>query len=98
MKCKACNGKGYFTECIYESDEIGFVDKNYECAVCHGTGQIEQTHFEYMQSCTMEELGCFICEKLMHGACGECKFMKPIDGRHTCCLREWLKQPHTIKE
>lgn len=47
MKCKACNGTGYVTACVYESDEIGFVDKNYECAVCHGTGLIEQTNEEW---------------------------------------------------
>ena len=55
MKCKACNGKGYYTGCIYESDEIGFVDKNYECAVCHGTGQIEQTNEKWFASLTTEE-------------------------------------------
>ena len=49
-KCKACNGKGYFTGCVYESDEVGFVDKDYECAVCHGTGQIEQTNEEWFNS------------------------------------------------
>lgn len=55
MKCKACNGKGYCTECIYESDEIGFVDKNYECAVCHGTGQITQTNEEWFCGLSTEE-------------------------------------------
>ena len=55
MKCKACNGTGYVTACIYESDEIGFVDKNYECAVCHGTGKIKQTNETWFASLTTEE-------------------------------------------
>ena len=49
---------------------------------------------DYMQKCSFEELGYFICGELMSGACGECKFMKFVDGRHTCGLRDWLKQPH----
>lgn len=53
--CKACNGKGYFTGCVYESDEVGFVDKDYECVVCHGTGQIEQTHEEWFCQLPTEE-------------------------------------------
>lgn len=98
MKCKMCKGKGKLK--TYYRGQKDYV----KCEMCNGTGEVsetgkvEQTEQEFMQSCTMEELGCFICEKLMHGACGECKFMKPIDGRHTCGLREWLKQPHTIKE
>ena len=55
MKCKACNGTGYVTACIYESDKIGFVDKNYECAVCLGTGQIKQTNEAWFASLTTEE-------------------------------------------
>lgn len=55
MKCKACNGTGYVTACVYESDEIGFVDKNYECAVCNGTGQIEQTNEEWFSSLSTKE-------------------------------------------
>ena len=92
MRCPCCNGTG-------RTQMVTLVQgADFPCIECNGTGEVEQTEQEFMQSCTMEELGCFICEKLMHGACGECKFMKPIDGRHTCGLREWLKQPHTIKE
>ena len=65
MKCKACNGKGYFTGCIYESDEVGFVDKDYECAVCHGTGQIEQTHEEWFCSLSTEEKAKFLASNKM---------------------------------
>ena len=96
MKCKYCNGTGY------KDTQRGTVMTEFPpCPWCGGSGYVKdkkQTHFEYMQSCTMEELGCFICEKLMHGACGECKFLKPIDGRHTCGLREWLKQPRANEE
>ena len=96
MRCKHCDGTGY------NDTQRGTVMTEYPpCPWCGGSGYVKdkkQTRFEFMQSCTMEELGCFICEKLMNGACGKCKFMKPINGRHTCGLREWLKQPHTIKE
>lgn len=50
---------------------------------------------DYMQRCDFEELGCFICGELMNGTCGECIFMKPVDGRHTCGLRDWLREKNT---
>lgn len=55
----------------------------------------KQTNEEYMQTCNAEELGCFICEKFFHGACGECRFCEITELRHHCILGEWLKQPHT---
>ena len=47
MKCKACNGTGVLVAPIYENDEIGFVDKTYQCYCCRGRGVIEQTNEEW---------------------------------------------------
>lgn len=52
------------------------------------------SRLDYMQKCNFEELSCFICGELMSGTCGECKFMKSVDGKHTCGLRDWLKEEH----
>ena len=99
MKCKACNGKGYFTGCIYESDEVGFVDKDYECAVCHGTGQIEQTNEEYIHSLNTEQLAEWLRGVYWHCHeidCEHCNY--PWRCMEKGDIVEWLKQPHTIKE
>lgn len=107
MKCKACNGTGYVTACVYESDEIGFVDKNYECAVCHGTGQIEQTNEEWFNGLSTEEKAKYIAKSMyfydMGMPMGEAlrasiRHEQGLDRTLEDGVIEWLKQPHTEKE
>ena len=89
MKCKFCGGSG--------KNYWGLNGVPYPlllCPVCNGTGQIEQTNKEYMQTCNAEELGCFICENFFHGACGECRFCEKTELRHHCILGDWLKEKH----
>lgn len=81
MKCKACNGAGYVTACVYESDEIGFVDKNYECAVCNGTGQIEQSNEEWFATLKTKEKAKAISQL----SCYQGNIYE---------IEKWLKQPH----
>ena len=105
MKCKACNGTGYVTACVYESDEIGFVDKNYECAVCHGTGQILQTNEEWFTTLSTEEKAkwifrltckCYWCgreyEETNTYNEKECPFQKCM--QRSKDFAAWLKEKH----
>ena len=96
MKCKACNGAGYITACVYESDEIGFVDKNYECGVCHGTGQIEQNEEEWLKSLDTKQFAKWLDNLLMRCLCRDCNFCPIHKEPHCTCegIEEWLKQPH----
>lgn len=91
MRCKACNGTGYVAACVYESDEIGFVDKNYECAVCHGTGQIEQTNEEWFCSLSTEAKAIWLEEKMTQAAQEQGTFTAKG-------WVKWLKQPHNNEE
>ncbi len=94
-ECEACNGTG--EEIIIKETPSGryLSFEKRVCKMCNGTGKlIKQTNFEFMQSCTIEQLNCFICAHFMNGLCGECKFMKSVNGRHTCGLRDWLKEEY----
>lgn len=89
MKCRSCNGTGTWGKVSVEDDLIDTI-----CPKCKGTGTIQPTNEEYMQTCNSEELGCFICENFFHGACGECKFCEITEVRHHCTLGEWLKEKY----
>ena len=55
MKCPRC--KGFGRAIVLVKQKEGFYGTEQAvCPECGGTGQIEQTHFEYMQSCSIEEL------------------------------------------
>ena len=69
-----------------------------KCFKCNGTGEIEQTNFEYMQSCTMEQLA-----KLIALICGSnilsvWRIMYHCADSDVDAVKMWLKQPHTNKE
>lgn len=89
MKCKACNGTGKIMATIYKNDEIGFVDKNYECAVCHGTGQIEQTNEEWFCGLSTEEKAKWMNQQLMYATAAREQGYFTVDG-----LIKWLKEKH----
>lgn len=92
MKCKACNGTGYVTACVYESDEIGFVDKNYECAVCHGTGLTEQTNEEWFCNLSTEEKAEWVTKNLSVYADDWVKSDEKLLNPATWV--DWLKEIH----
>ena len=67
------------------------------CPECGGTGQIEQTHFEYMQSCSIEELAESLLD-VWHGIDDVINIMSE-DGEinKKDAIVKWLKQPHKQK-
>lgn len=94
MKCKNCSGNGRVT--------IGW--DSYPCDFCHGTGEVEQTEQEYIQTCTTEQLvhvihlmtsSCYVCGK--EGVdYKRCYFHKKCTGPKE--IEEWLKEPHDSVE
>lgn len=75
MKCKNCSGNGRVT--------IGW--DSYPCDFCHGTGEVEQTEQEYIQTCNHKELTEILFRMIVHGS-----VIRP-DRQY---ISEWLKQPH----
>ena len=82
MKCPRCNGDGSVPYHI--ADDL-FDETN--CPLCGGSGEIEMTEQEYIQTCNTEQLAeCII--GIDYGA----------DDKDTkiAKLVEWLNRPHTF--
>jgi DnaJ-class molecular chaperone len=79
-----------------------------KCEVCNGTGEVEMTEQEYLQTCNTEQLAyvlmkIFVTRTFCH-LCPEgdvcdigykCKYS---EGKKIEDWLEWLKQPHTVEE
>lgn len=82
MKCKHCDGAGF-----YENGASQF-----KCVYCDGTGEVEQTEQEWLQTATTEQLVSFLLwyPNNVHG------YPKPkmSIAEEEDAIREWLKQPH----
>jgi hypothetical protein len=59
------------------------------CPQCGGTGEIEMTEQEYIQTCNTEQLAEFLCNVGFENETIVRKFKSE--------WVEWLKQPHTFK-
>ena len=89
--CPKCNGRG--TVGYFHVDH--FVD--IECDRCNGSGEVQMTEQEYIQTCNTEQLAEWIAHQTM---------IALLENQNNHSLRmtypaywvEWLKQPHTIKE
>ena len=86
MKCKACNGTGVLVAPIYENDEIGFVDKTYQCYCCRGSGVIKQTNEEWFCQLPTEEKA-----KVIVDLGREQHFPKDVEVEF---CEQWLKEEH----
>jgi len=97
MKCSRC--KGFGRAIVLVKQKEGFYGTEQAvCPECGGTGQIEQTHFEYMQSCSIEEFAEFLLD-VWHGIDEVINIMSE-DGEinKKDAIVKWLKQPHHEKE
>lgn len=84
MKCKACNGTGVLVAPIYENDEIGFVDKTYQCYCCHGRGVIEQTNEEWFCNLDTEDKAREISDMTAQGYWSKELVEKWLKEKHEC--------------
>ena len=95
--CPKCKGKA---ECFKEvfNDGKQRHEKLVGCDMCHGSGEVQMTEQEYLQTCTTEQLAEWLQE---HMECASCGCNKDIcyQGYDCCKLAfvEWLKQPHTFE-
>lgn len=91
MKCKHCNGIGY------DDTQRGTVMTEFPpCPWCGGSGYVKdkkQTNFDFMQSCTMEEMAEWLNKHsdFMYN-CGKNHVPPKIMNKKE--WKEWLKQPH----
>lgn len=81
MKCKHCNGVGFF----------GNGASQFKCVYCDGTGEIEQTNEEWFCRLSTEEKAEFFAN-IYPKSVGEA-LIKISNGDKDRWL-EWLKQPH----
>lgn len=87
MKCLYCNGTGEI--------KSQFPDLMTTCPMCGGKGKVEQTNFEFLQGCTMEEAVVALCEmdkwikQKIKGEIGG--YNKYFKGDY---YREWLREEH----
>lgn len=93
MKCKHCNGFGWYYNNITETEKIN-------CEYCNGTGEVEQTNDEWRRTCSAEEFA----EWLFHYSFDKCNLCGQCWDENICpqCERrsdkdffeKWLKEKH----
>ena len=105
MKCKNCDGTGKVVHPMMSMNGDDYTGEweQHECEMCGGTGEIQQTEKEYIQTCNTEQLAEFIIavrKGCVYADCpnGETPCMSCKDGCDIDKLVVWLKQPHHEKE
>jgi hypothetical protein len=94
MKCSECDGYKNFVSLAGTPFEVVR-----PCKRCNGTGEVEMTEQEYIQTCTTEQLVDVLAKQKCDGCHDE-----PYDEKYGVCkycmmkkkeqIMEWLKQPH----
>ena len=110
MKCKICGGTGKVRGYFYEKTGVNKWEKVWgdsPCDECNGTGEVEQTEQEWLQTADTEQLAEFLSRVFQARAfCEICDIRKRCKISAGCkygnkpyreCWKEWLKQPHTFK-
>lgn len=89
MICEVCKGKGWIPR---QAPNIPTA-----CPACGGKGFIKQTRFEYMQSCTIEEMAEVLSNiSTCAWFAGLNDMDRPIGQKDN--WQQWLKNPYTDKE
>ena len=79
MKCKACGGTGG--------------NNGLECPFCEGSGQVQMTEQEYLQTCDTEQLAEWIASVVQKAiSIKESNSIVMLES--AIWWEEWLKQPH----
>ena len=106
MKCPECDGTGKVQKWFYERTGFGKCEKvcgDVKCEWCNGTGELELTEQEWLQTASTEQLAEWICS--VHEKCYYCGAKRVSDREH-CPFGDgkcrnnkhefamWLNQPH----
>lgn len=106
MKCKKCDGYGYYHIYGYFDDMLCSIVKH-KCELCNGTGEMPITNEEWFDTLSTKEKAewldkvaencCQICDKENRESCRRniaigCKF------ENAKMWERWLKQPHTERD
>lgn len=86
MKCPKCG----YEQAIYDD-----VNEWWHCPQCHGSGEVQMTEQEYLQTCNTEQLANVFFEYRYANATPRQKLWMSASEK---CIKtdivEWLKQPH----
>ena len=91
--CPACGGTGIVVHPMMSmnGDEYTGEWEQHECEMCGGTGEIQQTEQEYIQTCNTEQLAEVLFSWYKLGRLD-------VINKHTELKKDWLigwlKQPH----
>lgn len=91
-RCPVCGGRGKTTE--YDGLRKFWCD--YKCEMCNGTGDVDMTNEEWLQTATTEQLAEWISSVVQ-------KAISIKENNDIVMLEsaiwwvEWLKQPHTFE-
>ena len=84
MKCPMCGGDGITDK---------FTPNVGRCIKCNGSGEIEETNYEFMQFCTIEELADVLTEIACEAYYDGLDEKLPL--KHNCKhFMKWLKEKH----
>ena len=90
MKCPKCGGDGKYLK-MEQGNSCYEVGLSF-CDVCHGSGKVEVTNEEWLNTLNTEQLATFLAIVQYDGT------DLTLKKNHVKKWVEWLKQPHTPKE
>ena len=91
--CEYCHGAGKIKTIKLISAEQGFDCVEEVCTKCNGSGEYEQTNFEFIQSCTMEEMAELISREVQEQI-ALYKHYKTPKRYSKISYIQWLKEKH----
>lgn len=84
MKCKHCNGFGWYYNNITKTEKIN-------CEYCNGTGEVEATNDEWRKTCSAEEFAKWLIDQFARIKNDDYMDYRPI-GHSFSEIISWLKR------